>query len=54
LDYLVWVDPNQITDSRDLYAALRRDFPTEFRQGELRSINITRKLILLRVTEKGG
>lgn len=54
LDYLVWVDPNQITDSRELYGVLRRDFPTEFRQGQLRSINITRKLVLLRVTEKGG
>jgi hypothetical protein len=54
LDYLVWVDPEQITDSTDLYGALRRDFPMEFQQGQLRSINITGKLILLRVTEKGG
>jgi len=54
LDYLVWVDSTQITNSRDLYATLRRDFSTEFRQGQLRSINITGKLILLRVTETGN
>lgn len=53
LDYLVWADPKQISDSRDLYAALRRDFSMEFRSGQLRSINITRKLILLKVSERG-
>ena len=54
LDYLVWVEPKQISDSRELYGVLRRDFPTEFPRGQLRSINITGKLILLRVTETGN
>lgn len=49
MDYLVRVDPQEINSSRKLYEALRRDFPTEFRSGRLRSINITRKLILLKV-----
>jgi len=49
LDYLVWVDPQKITDSRDLYNILKQDFSTK--QGKLRSVNINRKLILLKISE---
>jgi len=51
MDYLVWVDPKRIPDSRELYAALKQDFSPD--KGQLRSVNITRKLILLRVSESG-
>lgn len=47
-DYLVWVDPKLISSSRELYSALRQDYSGK---GQLRSINITRKLLLLRITE---
>jgi len=47
-DYLVWVDSKKISDSRELYAALKQDYSSK---GQLRSVNITRKLILLKVTD---
>ncbi|MGB9595547.1 MAG: DUF6175 family protein [Candidatus Poribacteria bacterium] len=47
-DYLVWVDPKLISNSRELYSVLRQDYSGK---GQLRSINITRKLLLLRVTD---
>jgi hypothetical protein len=47
-DYLVWVDPKLMKDSRELYAALKQDYSGK---GQLKNINITRKLLLLRITE---
>jgi hypothetical protein len=47
-DYLVWVDSKNISDSRELYAALKQDYSGN---GQLRSVNITRKLILLKVMD---
>ena len=51
LDYLVWVDSEKYSQSRDLYRDLRRSFPQEFRGGKISSININRKLLLLKITE---
>jgi hypothetical protein len=47
-DYLVWVDPKLMSDSREFYAALKKDYSGK---GQLKNINITRKLLLLRITE---
>ncbi|HIE27655.1 TPA: hypothetical protein EYP66_10240 [Candidatus Poribacteria bacterium] len=49
LDYQVWVSPQEISDSRELYGLLRRDFPVEFRPGKLRSVHLFKKLIILQV-----
>jgi hypothetical protein len=51
MDYIVWVDSNQISDSRELYATLRQEFSANFPTATLRSININRKLVLLRIIE---
>lgn len=52
LDYLVWVEPDKIEDTRTLYGVLRTDFPIEFRRGNLRSVSINRKLLLLKIIER--
>lgn len=51
LDYLVWAKSEKYSQSRDLYRDLRRSFPKEFKGGKIGSININRKLLLLKITE---
>jgi hypothetical protein len=51
LDYLVWANTDKYSQSRDLYKDLRQSFPQKFRGGKIGSININRKLLLLKITE---
>jgi hypothetical protein len=51
LDYLVWAKADQFSKSSKLYRALKKSFPEEFEGGKLKSININRKLILLKIVE---
>lgn len=49
LDYLVWVDPARYNSSRTLFRALKQYFDASAYGAKLRTININRKMILLKI-----
>lgn len=49
LDYLVWVDPANYRNSRTLFRDLKKVFDSSAYGAKLRTININRKMILLKV-----
>ncbi|MCK5379944.1 MAG: hypothetical protein KAJ81_00655 [Candidatus Latescibacteria bacterium] len=51
LDYLVWARTDPFGKSSKLYRALKESFPDKFERGMLKSININRKLLLLKIVE---
>jgi hypothetical protein len=51
LDYLVWAKMDPFGKSSKLYRALKKSFPDKFEGGTLKSININRKLLLLKIVE---
>lgn len=53
LDYQVWLDRDQFKTSRNFYRALQERFAKKFADGEIASINLNRKLLLLEIIPKG-
>jgi hypothetical protein len=49
IDYLVWCDPERFPSSRTLFNALRQEFNRSAFGARLGTININRKMILLRI-----
>ncbi|MBM4403565.1 MAG: hypothetical protein FJ042_04160 [Candidatus Cloacimonetes bacterium] len=49
IDYLVWVDPAQYNSSRNLFRALKQYFDASAYGAKLRTVNINRKMILLKI-----
>lgn len=49
LDYLLWCDPADYTQSSKLYRDIKEKFGKEFDEGTVKKINLNRKLVLLSV-----
>ncbi len=49
LDYLIWCDPNKYGQSSKVYRELKKVLRNEFSDGDLKQVNINRKMILLRI-----
>ncbi len=49
IDYQVWVDPDRYSSSRALFRDLKRSFDASAYGAKLKTININRKMILLKV-----
>jgi len=49
LDYLIWCDPNAYGQSSKVYREIKKVFSEKFPDGDVKKLNINRKLILLKV-----
>ena len=49
LDYLIWCDPDRYSNSREVFRDLRREFNKSAYGAKLSTININRKMILLKI-----
>ncbi|MDG5767136.1 DUF6175 family protein [Balneolales bacterium ANBcel1] len=49
LDYLIWCDPGEYANSRNVYRSLMREFNRYGGIGRIRSVTINRKLLVLEV-----
>lgn len=52
LDYLLWCDPAEYDRSTKLYRRIKQKFEDDFDEGELKRVNINRKMVLLEIVSR--